>query len=293
MGDASEGGLQEAPAEYGPDFGMRHDSMPSWVPEKSGSLADGVETSAPGAVEGPPATGMTTRVSAGASPSGVGALDGSQPSQRRGTRRVQPWQVVAVVAGSLLPLVLWVVSNVGAPPDPLGAGPADRAGPLVVPPRTTTSVPVSTPPATSVTAAAPVSPQPGRSQPSRLPMPSPPALLPGSSMAVTPVPATATVIRFEAYAEGDAVIDVSLSDATHQRQVYPRQHPPVALEVPVPTAAASSDYFSLRARIPASSGAALADVSCRILVDGIVVTSQQGQGYATCYISPYYDIRRT
>ena len=33
-------------------------------------------------------------------------------------------------------------------------------------------------------------------------------------------------------------------------------------------------------------------MTCRILVDGVVVTSQQGQRTATCYISPYYDILR-
>jgi hypothetical protein len=55
----------------------------------------------------------------------------------------------------------------------------------------------------------------------------------------------------------------------------------------------SNDYYSLRVRLhdPTGSGDRAA-VACRILVNGIVVTSQQGRGYANCYINPYYDIQR-
>jgi hypothetical protein len=124
-------------------------------------------------------------------------------------------------------------------------------------------------------------------------MTSPPTLVPVPAVPVTPVPADARTIRFEAYAASGARIEVSLSDATHQRYDYPAQTAPLAFEVSVPPGATSNDYFSLRVRTsdPTGSGTRGA-VSCRVLVDGIVVTAQQGQGYATCYISPYFDIQR-
>jgi hypothetical protein len=110
---------------------------------------------------------------------------------------------------------------------------------------------------------------------------------------VTPVPANARTIRFEAYAEKGGRIEVTLSDATHQRLDYPAQAAPLGLEVQVQPGATSNDYFSLRVRSsdPTGSGVRGA-VSCRVLVDGIVVVAQQGRGYATCYISPYFDIQR-
>ena len=124
-------------------------------------------------------------------------------------------------------------------------------------------------------------------------MPSPPTLLAGPSVAVTPVPQAARTIRFEANAAGGAVVEVSLSDATHLAHSWPAQRPPVAFEIPVPATVASSDYFSLRVRTPSGPSTDRPDVTCRILVDGVVITSQQGWGYATCYVSPYYDLRRT
>ena len=105
----------------------------------------------------------------------------------------------------------------------------------------------------------------------------PPRSSPSRPIPVTPVPADARTIRFEAYAEKGARIEVSLSDATHQRYDYPAQTAPLAFEVPVDPAATSNDYFSLRVRT-ATRGSGAGAVTCRTLVDGIVVTSQQGRG---------------
>ena len=123
--------------------------------------------------------------------------------------------------------------------------------------------------------------------------PTPAQARPGPGHSRHPVPSDARTIRFEAYAEKGARIEVSLSDAAHHRYDYPAQAAPLAFETPVDPGATSNDYFSLRVRIsdPTGSGVTGA-VSCRILVDGIVVTAQQGQDYATCSISPYFDIRR-
>jgi hypothetical protein len=113
------------------------------------------------------------------------------------------------------------------------------------------------------------------------------------ALPVTPVPTDATTVRFEAYAEKGAGIEVSLSDAGHQPYDYPVQASPMAFETTIDRNVSSNDYVSMRVRIhdPTGSGAR-GSVSCRVLVDGIVVRTQQARGYVTCHIFPYYEIRR-
>jgi hypothetical protein len=255
---------------FGPEFGMETATRSSWVPERSATADRGGGTIGSGPVA-------------------------DAPVPARGVR-VPVWQVVAVVAGALVPFALWLVNGVGSPVDRV-ADPVTRRSPSVLAPtlpRPTTDGATVIPPGVSVSGPLPVTPTlPTRSQPSRVPMPSPPVLVPVPSVPVTPVPPGARTIRFEAQAQAGAVVEVSLSDASHLQHDYPPQHAPVAFEVAVTSTVSTGDYYSLRVRTPSGRPSPAPDVSCRILVDGVVVTSQQGQGYVTCYISPYYDIRRT
>lgn len=268
----------------------------SWVPERSGTAPQ---------QGGPPGNPPTD--------------DGSffQPPGSTPGRRVKPWQIAGGLALVFVPLIVWFATSltdrgraptpVGEPrvtvsvspsePTTAGATPSTPSGsptagpiPTVVPPNAPRDFP-------SLPAAPTASNLPtGRATtPTNRPvLTTPPSLLPAPTVSITAIPPGAKTIRFEAQAAGGEKIEVSLSDASHQPFDYPAQKAPLAFEVPVGATPSSSDYFSLRVRTSYDSSAARRpDVACRILVDGVVVTSQQGQGYVTCYISPYYDVRRT
>ncbi|CAN7426524.1 hypothetical protein LJR027_002601 [Terrabacter sp. LjRoot27] len=272
-----------APADvtaYDTSFGRERPAATSWVPQKAGP-----PHAAPPPPPPPPTSpAVTERLRTVTLPGVAGRSLGG---------RLQAWHVVAVVVGLLVPLGFWAATSLVDDLDPV-ARPSisvTRNRPVVT---RTFQVPTITP---VVPGVSPTRSVPGATTrpttPTRGVMTSPPTLLPVPAVPVTPVPADARTIRFEAYAEKGARIEVSLSDATHQRYDYPAQAAPLGFEVPVKPGATSNDYFSLRVRTsdPTGSGARGA-VSCRVLVDGIVVTAQQGQGYATCYISPYFDIQR-
>lgn len=265
---------------YDTTFGLERPPATSWVPQKLGADPAPMPPPPP-APASPP---MTERLRTVTLPGAAGRSLGG---------RLQAWHVVAILVGLLVPLGFWAAMSSVDDFDPV-ARPAvsvTRNRPVVT---RTFPVPTITP---LVPGASPTRSAPGATAkattPTRGVMTSPPTLIPVPAVPVTPVPADARTIRFEAYAEKGARIEVSLSDATHQRYDYPAQTAPLAFEVPVRPGATSNDYFSLRVRTsdPTGSGVRGA-VSCRALVDGIVVTAQQGQGYATCYVSPYFDIQR-
>ncbi|MEO6998266.1 MAG: hypothetical protein ABI112_09305 [Terracoccus sp.] len=241
-----------------------------------------------------------------------------QPPGSTPGRSVKPWQVVGGLALVFVPLLVWFASSLSdRAPDPVGE---PRVAVSVSPSQPTSATAPTATPSTSLssptagplpTVAPPDAPRDFPSLPtaptaSILPtgrgatptnrpvLTAPPSLLPAPTVSITAIPPGAKTIRFEAQSVGDEQVEVSLSDDTHQRFDYPLQKAPLAFEVPVGATLSSSDYFSLRVRTPYDSRATRRpDVACRILVDGVVVTSQQGQGYVTCYISPYYDVRRT
>lgn len=271
----------------------------SWVPERA---------SATPARPGPP----------GLPPTGRDPF--SQPPGSTPGRKVKPWQVVGGLALVFVPLLVWFASSLTDPsPDPPAVSeprvavsvspslPTSAAAPTATPSTpssspTTDPLPTVVPPNAprdfpSLPAAPTASDRPtgrGATATNRPVLTAPPSLLPAPTVSITGIPPGAKTIRFEAQAAGDEKVEVSLSDDTHQRFDYPLQKAPLAFEVPVGATLTSSDYYSLRVRTPYNSNAARRpDVACRILVDGVVVTSQQGQGYVTCYISPYYDVRRT
>ncbi|OFE17491.1 hypothetical protein BA895_15970 [Humibacillus sp. DSM 29435] len=241
-------------------------------------------------------------------------------------RHLKPWQIAGALALVFVPLVWWFTASltdratdpaVGEPgvaasvspssPTATRTGAVTTSGPsgsasASLDPTTDPLPPILPPDASgdfptlpSVTVPdQPTAPTARGASPTNKPvLTAPPSLLPAPTVSITAIPPGAKTIRFEAQAAGDAKIEVSLSDATHQRFDYPLQKAPLAFEVPVGSNLSNSDYFSLRVRSPYDSSATRPDVACRILVDGVVVTSQQGQGYVTCYISPYYDVRRT
>ncbi|MEO5743979.1 MAG: hypothetical protein ABIQ53_05230 [Terracoccus sp.] len=274
----------------------------SWVPERS-------STTAPQA--GP----------LGARPTEDGSF--FQPPGSTPGRHIKPWQVAGGLALVFVPLVWWFAASltdrgpepaVGEPrvatspsqPTSTSARAVPTSGPSgsatasldptpdPLPPVLPPDAPGDFPTLPSVTVL-PTAPSGGGSTPTNKPaLTAPPSLLPAPTVSITAIPPGARMIRFEAQAAGDGKVEVSVSDATHQRFDYPLQKAPLAFEVPVGSNLSSSDYFSLRVRTPYNSSATVRpDVACRILVDGVVVTSQQGQGYVTCYISPYYDVRRT
>jgi len=273
-------GTPEDVTAYDTTFGLERPPATGWVPQKFGADPAPMPPP-PSAPASPP---MTERLRTVTLPGAAGRSLGG---------RLRAWHVVAILVGLLVPLGFWAAMSSVDDFDPV-ARPAvsvTRNRPVVT---RTFPVPTITP---LVPGASPSRSAPGATAkattPTRGVMTSPPTLIPVPAVPVTPVPADARTIRFEAYAETGARIEVSLSDATHQRYDYPAQTAPLAFEVPVRPGATSNDYFSLRVRTsdPTGSGVRGA-VSCRALVDGIVVTAQQGQGYATCYISPYFDIQR-
>jgi len=274
----AEASAPEGGTAYDTMFGLERPAASSWVPQKAGGQAPPPPSPAAPA---PPA--LSERLRTVTLPGAAGRSLGG---------RLQAWHVVAIIVGVLVPVAFWVASSLVDDLDPI-ARPAisvTRNRPAV-----TRTFPVPTI-APSVPGASPTRPVPGTTTaptPTRSVMTSPPKVVHVPAVPVTPVPTNARTIRFEAYAESGARIEVSLSDAKHQRYDYPAQAAPLAFEAAVDPAATSNDYYSLRVRVSDPTGSAgRAAVSCRILVDGIVVVTQQGQRYATCYISPYFDIQR-
>ncbi len=247
-----------------------------------------------------------------------------QPPGSTPGRHIKPWQMAGGLALVFVPLVWWFAASLtdrGTGPAVAEPGVAASASPSS-PTTTRTSTITTSGPSDSATASlggapdplppvlppdasgdfptlpsvtvVPTAPTARDATPTNKPvLTAPPSLLPAPTVSITAIPPGARTIRFEAQAAGDQKVEVSLSDETHQRFDYPLQKAPLAFEVPVGSNLSNSDYFSLRVRTPYDSSATRGDVACRILVDGVVVTSQQGQGYVTCYISPYYDVRRT
>ncbi len=267
-------GPPAGPPAYDSSFGREAPAEPSWVPQRSGAQPPR-HVPTPGS---PPSTSLPRTL----------GLRGVQAARPVGGR-LQPWHVLAIVAGLLVPAGFWAFSGLADDSDlatRAAAGPT-RARPTV-PSRSAVVPPV--PGLTSPPAPRPPS---GATTPTRSAQTSPPTVVRVPDIPVTPVPTDAKTIRFESYAAGGARVEVSLSDARHTRYDYPVRNAPVAFETAIGPNVSSNDYYSLRVRLydPTGSGDRGA-VSCRILVDGIVVTSQQGRGYANCYISPYYDIQR-
>ena len=251
-------GAPAGPPAYDTFFGRETPAEPSWVPQRSAAHSLGHVPPQPG----PPVPPGPRTVE----------LGGGHAARLLGGR-LQTWHVVAIVLGVLVPIGVWAASGLTDDLDPVA--------------RPAVSVTRHRPTATRTTPL-PTAPMPTRS--GTMPLPK---VVTVPAIPVTPVPANARTIRFEAYAEKGARIEVSLSDAAHHRYDYPAQAAPLAFETPVDPGATNNDYFSLRVRIsdPTGSGVTGA-VSCRIVVDGVAVTAQQGQDYATCSISPYFDIRR-
>lgn len=267
----------------------------TWVPERSTP-----------SVPSPVASATTGTSATSADAGGFVTPPGATPGVT-----VRPWQLALAAALVVVPLLVWLVVSLTRPATEAIDDPVARpALPAPVDPQATPSTtrpPSATPAPTAsdrltVTARPVVPTSPGRRGTSATTRARPsvggalsgrPTLLPAPSVPVTAITPGAKVIRFEARAAGGQPIEVSLSDAARQRFEYPAQTRPLAIEVPVPGRATSSDYYSLRVRVPYDSAGSRGDVTCRVLVDGVVVMSQQGQGYVTCYLSPYYDVRRT
>ena len=283
---------------YGTGFGVQAPAQPSWTPPRaaSGRSATGA-TGATGPWTPPASTqGGGRRIAPGRA---LGRVLGGVLGPAIGGR-VQPWHVVAAVTGLLIPIGFALVSGLGSDLDAIDRRPVvdvTRSRPSVTrtfPAPSITMLPGMPPTTKARQPTQPTRPsQPQSQSQSQSTMTTPPPVVSVPAVPVTPVPTDATRIRFEAYAENGARIEVSLSDAKHQRYEYPVQPAPLAFETPIDAKVSSNDYFSVRVRVydPTGSGDRRA-VSCRVLVDGIVVTTQQGRGHATCYISPYYDIRR-
>ena len=274
------GSAPEGVTAYDTTFGLQPAPPSSWVPQRAGGRA--APTPPP-----PPATRPSDVV-------GPRTITLPPAATRSLGGRLQAWHVVAIMVGLLVPVGFWAASSLAEDLDPLARPTVSITRhrpsvtrPIAVPTPVTT-VPGQRPSGQGATKTVPAVPRPTRSV-----VTSPPKVVTVPAIPVTPVPANARTIRFETYAENGARIEVSLSDATHQRIDFPVQAAPLAFEAPVDPGATSNDYYSLRVRIsdPTGSGVRGA-VSCRILVDGIVVTTQQGQRYATCSISPYFDIKR-
>lgn len=275
----AEASAPEGVTAYDTTFGLQQAPPSSWVPQRAGGQA-----------------ATTLRASSVTWPSasaGPRTINLPPAASRSLGGRLQAWHVVAVVVGLLVPIGFWAASSLADDVDP-------RARPTVgvtrYRPHVTQTIPL---PAIRPTVPGQGPSRPGATmtltspRPTRPLVTSPPKLVPVPAIPVTPIPSKARTIRFETYAEKGVRIEVALSDATHQRLDFPVQTAPLAFETPVDPGATSNDYYSVRVRIsdPTGSGARGA-VSCRILVDGIVVTAQQGQRSTTCSISPYYDIRR-
>ena len=263
---------------YDTGFGRETPTAHSWVPQRAGDLP----------AHHPPLPAGPVRTL------NLGALSGSSAIRALGGR-LHAWHVVAIAAGLVVPAGIWVAANVADNLEPVARTTTYVPRPRLSVPRTV-ALPQSTPTVVRPvpgTSPSPAAPRPTTVRPTRSVMATPPPVVKVPAMPVTPVPTDARTIRFESYAAGGSRIEVSLSDARHQRYDYPVRTSPLAFETSIDKNVSSSDYYSLRVRLydPTGFGDRGA-VVCRIVVDGIVVTSQQGRGYANCYLSPYYDIQR-
>ncbi|MFC7595062.1 hypothetical protein ACFQU3_07105 [Terrabacter sp. GCM10028922] len=266
---------------YGVGFGVQPPPQPSWVP--------------PRAAPGHPATGEASPWTPHAPTRPVRTVTLGGAVGRALGGRVQAWHVVAAAAGLLIPVGFALASSLGSDLEPIDRPVVGvtRSRPLVTPTFQAPSITLlpGQPPSKRTPSASIGVPQ--TTPTTRSVMTAPPPVIPVPALPVTPVPTDATRVRFEAYAEKGARIEVSVSDAGHQPYDYPVQASPLAFETTISPNVSSNDYVSMRVRIhdPSGSGSR-GSVSCRVLVDGIVVRSQQGRGYATCHLMPYYEIRR-
>lgn len=258
---------------YGPQFGTQRPTEP---PSHAGY---------PGQVPQPAAAGAPAPLDGPSGPQPPADLP-SQPPPRASRRRTTA--LAAGVGALTLALIVWFVVSLAGNGDPTAAKdttPTTRSssgGPSTGSSGATTSPSASPSPRRTST----YSPTSGPDKPV-MPVPSPAS---PSSLPMANVPPGAKTVRLEGYAT-EGKIDVSFGDDTHRSVQLPGENSPWAAELSV-AQAMTSGYLSLSVRVPYSSGTR-ADVMCRILVDGVVVTQQQSQGYANCYISPKYDIRRT
>lgn len=285
-----------APA-YGSSFGVTPPANiepsgagQSWVPQKADPAPQAQGASSPGQpipqVPTNPYRGPVAPQSG--APGTPGGSDGSGGTGGSGGSdfQVKGWHIGAVLGVIFIPLVAWIALSMNGDdePDPISRPSTTPTFTVSRPTlstasisrRTTTYSPTTrtrttTPPKTSM---------------------NPPATAKVSDIPVTPVPKQGTVIRFEAYAEKGTKIEVSFSSATAARLEYPAQEGPMAFEIPIGPNLDDKEYYSFRVRSDYSSAGTRPDVVCRVLVDGVVIVTEQGQGYATCYISPRYDAQR-
>ncbi len=246
---------------YGPDFGAHAAPAPPSDPAYPGSIPQRAPLPDPTTQTSPPQTRAER-----AAGTGAGRLG---PASARRNRIVG-----GALAGATLVAVTWFVANLGK----------DTPGPITLPSSTTATSPGSQRPTTAYT------PTYSATYTDRAIMPTPTQVDP-STIPVVNITPGARVVRFEAYAAAESA-DISFGDDTRRSAQLTDTTLPWAAEIPVSTAMQSS-WISLTVRAPYVSGSTRPDVVCRVLVDGVVVSVQQSQGYASCYISPKYDIRRT
>lgn len=242
---------------YGPDFGVPTPNTAAPDPAYPGAVPQRAEPG-PGAASPPPIP------------------------QRASARRNR--LIAAVIAVATIGLLAWFITSLK------GDGPA----PVTVDTPSTSSTPTPRPSGSSNPSGPGTTPSytpTYRTYSDRPVMPTPTEASP-TSIPFTDITPGAKTVRFEVFSTAVSG-DISLSDDTHRAAQLADSTLPWAAEMPV-TDIMGSGWVSLTARVPVSSGGAhRADVMCRVLVDGVLVVSQQSQGYAVCYLQPRYDIRRT
>lgn len=238
------------------------------------------------------------RATPAASPSVVDQPPTSSPPAPAGQvlgRRIKPWQFLVGLALVFVPLIAWLAISLGNRPEQPPQVTVTRPSPSPFPPPSTFSPsPRPTPSAStfarpSVRVPSLTAPVPGSNRKPR--NPSPPSAVAAPGLKITPIPTIAKTIRFEVATVGGLPMEVSFRDRTHDTVNYPVRTSPFAIELPVAKASNDREYYSVTARILYDSRPDKgADVLCRVVVDGVVVSSQQRRDYASCYISPTYDI---
>lgn len=263
---------------YGPDFGVPTPNTATPDPAYPGSVPQRAEPShTSGSHLGP----STSDIPEAAMDPQAGSGEAPPPAPQRasaGRNRI----VAAVIGVATIGLLAWFLNSLR------GDGPV----PITLDTPTASSTPTASRSGSSTTTSSTPSYSPSyRTYSDRPVMPTPSQASPGSVPFVDITPGAKTV-RFEVYSSAVSG-DISLSDDTHRAAQLADSTLPWAAEMPV-SDIMSSGWVSLTARVPVSSGGAnRADVMCRVLVDGVLVVSQQSQGYAVCYLQPRYDIRRT
>lgn len=262
-------GRSDPPPDVFDRSGPGEPGLQAWVPERATPAAG------PAGADRPRPSSTTT-----------------PPGQGEG-RRIEPWQFLVGLAVVFVPLIAWLAISLGNRPEQPPQVTATRPSPS---PSTFSPSPRPTPSAStfdrpSVRVPSLTAPVPGSKGKPRNPSPPPAVAAPG--LKITPIPADATTIRFEVATVGGLPMEVSFRDRTHDTVNYPARTSPFAIELPVAKASNDREYYSVTARIPYDSRPDKgADVLCRVVVDGVVVSSQQRRDYASCYISPTYDIGR-